>query len=1056
MEEVRLRILGECVIEVGGEELTPQSVLLFPLLLLLALEPVRGWSRTELQEMLFGEATEGTSHRLRQGLYRLRGMGVGIARHRDGRLRLSSPTVSPEEDLLQWIPDDIHPLHEAVIVLPSFRSSNSVFESWLEERREGVEARIRTELHTQINRVQSLGEWDNLRRVCAALLCIDPHNDSVRVAYAEALALCDKRREALDSLNILLKRLDIDTRAAQSARQLKRRIEALSCTAPNLLLVGRTDELRTLAAEWERSKRSGPRLIELVGTPGIGKTTVVNAFANDIRLRGGVVLPHQCSLTTDHPLALLFTLVPQLRATSGSLGAAPHFKAILDQFEYAHAPSNMELTQYSPETSVQVRAALVDLVEAVAAERPLVITIDDAHALDEPSLHALLAIANATVHIPILIVTCTRVRCSRLAVQGTPPRYRHHVLAPLAPDAADQLLTALVAPQTVSEEARKRLLGAAMGNPFFVRVLAGTVSHRSDGVDIRAYAESLYYSLDSCARTVLESVLVLADHATLSRVEHISGTPRTAFIDALRRLEELGLVRESDRRLVGPHALIREELVHVIPTTVRSLLQERATAQLQAASNSHFTLPLALAAVDQLLSAGLIDDAAVLSARCAYHAAALGELKAALDILSKPHWQRLAHERQAILLEQRIAIATALGDQILTLTALDERLALGGDIGDNKSTTISLQFRRQEALGLLTGDTRASVNALVTYLEDQALSETSRCDVATRLLIAADSDLDPELASRAFRFVQDLARSAVLGAAAQRAYLVYHTTFGDQNCAHIISRQLLSDYPNPCTDVHGKMCRAYAAFSMNRRHDWDMASAILKEDYYFFREHEMHTASEYAASNAADAAFDAGSIVAAAEWVQRYVDARREYLLPAAAVHHTAALLLALAGRIIDARAVVNATNELHPWLQNKRTAAAQLADSVRLSLMALESPQSTDVESLTTLYERGRTFGGFDSVAEVLLRHECLVGNASRAQRLLRTYLRTRRETGPFELILGDTIVKYRLRTRESLGCAPREIQEHEVQDFLARKFSFMERPDVHFRTHVYPTNPS
>src|ERR1700738_975404 len=78
MSHVGLSILGDCVIEVGGSQVTPAAPHLFALLLVFALERQRRISRAELQELLFEQDLDSRlgSHSLRQLLYRLRRMGL--------------------------------------------------------------------------------------------------------------------------------------------------------------------------------------------------------------------------------------------------------------------------------------------------------------------------------------------------------------------------------------------------------------------------------------------------------------------------------------------------------------------------------------------------------------------------------------------------------------------------------------------------------------------------------------------------------------------------------------------------------------------------------------------------------------------------------------------------------------------------------------------------------------------------------------------------------------------------------------------------------------------
>ena len=76
MSQIRLRILGESVIEVGETIVEPSATHVFALLLYLAVERGKLVTRSQLASMLFPEGSAANvGHNLRQLLYRLRRCG---------------------------------------------------------------------------------------------------------------------------------------------------------------------------------------------------------------------------------------------------------------------------------------------------------------------------------------------------------------------------------------------------------------------------------------------------------------------------------------------------------------------------------------------------------------------------------------------------------------------------------------------------------------------------------------------------------------------------------------------------------------------------------------------------------------------------------------------------------------------------------------------------------------------------------------------------------------------------------------------------------------------
>ena len=97
---IRLRAIGECVIEVDGARLAPDAELAFALLLVLAMAGGRPIGRRQLVDLLWPATTEiRARHNLRQALYKLRQLGVPVETE-SNRLRLPV-TALAADPLLQ-------------------------------------------------------------------------------------------------------------------------------------------------------------------------------------------------------------------------------------------------------------------------------------------------------------------------------------------------------------------------------------------------------------------------------------------------------------------------------------------------------------------------------------------------------------------------------------------------------------------------------------------------------------------------------------------------------------------------------------------------------------------------------------------------------------------------------------------------------------------------------------------------------------------------------------------------------------------------------------------
>ena len=121
MAQVRLRVLGESVIEIGGFTLEPSATHLFALALYLAVERGRLISRRTLAATLFPDAApRAATHNLRQLIYRLRRHGAPIESTQAAvRLPADCVTVSPESTLEQTYDDALRD-ELAGVLLPGY------------------------------------------------------------------------------------------------------------------------------------------------------------------------------------------------------------------------------------------------------------------------------------------------------------------------------------------------------------------------------------------------------------------------------------------------------------------------------------------------------------------------------------------------------------------------------------------------------------------------------------------------------------------------------------------------------------------------------------------------------------------------------------------------------------------------------------------------------------------------------------------------------------------------------------------------------------------------
>ncbi len=190
MSQIRLRIVGESVIELGSKRITPTSPQMFALLLFLGIECDREVPRAQLMDLLYpaSQPSGDSSHRLRQLLYKLRGLGAPFV-FGEGTVRLEGKHVRNEVTELLSASWEVRreQIARGFEVLPLYvPPSNSSLSAWAEQLREKLHSALRQQLTRDIELARQKADWRYLEAIARRTLELDPLNESAVLALAEA------------------------------------------------------------------------------------------------------------------------------------------------------------------------------------------------------------------------------------------------------------------------------------------------------------------------------------------------------------------------------------------------------------------------------------------------------------------------------------------------------------------------------------------------------------------------------------------------------------------------------------------------------------------------------------------------------------------------------------------------------------------------------------------------------------------------------------------------------------------------------------------------------
>ncbi len=186
-----------------------------------------------------------------------------------------------------------------------------------------------------------------------------------------------------------------------------------SFTASPSLLVGRETEHAQLHQAWARALQGTRQVVLVTGEAGIGKTTLVDAWVNDITATNGMWLGRgQC--IEQHGAGEAY--LPLLEAL-GRLGRGPegtHLVSVLLQHApswLVHLPALVSADLYESlerrvggSTRERMLRELTEAIEVLTATRPLVLVLEDLHWCDVSTLDWLAAVARRRETARLLIL----------------------------------------------------------------------------------------------------------------------------------------------------------------------------------------------------------------------------------------------------------------------------------------------------------------------------------------------------------------------------------------------------------------------------------------------------------------------------------------------------------------------------------------------------------------------------------------------------------------------------------------------------------------------------
>jgi class 3 adenylate cyclase/tetratricopeptide (TPR) repeat protein len=411
---------------------------------------------------------------------------------------------------------------------------------------------------------------------------------------ADTKRLVERLFEFEDIGGVEVKGVDEPVPAFRVVRALPRPDDLRGIEGLSAPLTGRGDEFAAMREAIECVATTGRgRIVSVMAEAGLGKSRLVREVRAAIEDGPDWHEGRSLSYETAVPYAPVRRILESLTGLAGGEASAEAWRHVEDFcarvvpghvadtapflawiLDVEPPPELAHRTAYlqPPQLRGEAFRAFIQVVEAMAAERPLVLGFEDLHWADEASLdlvEELLSVVDRSM-LALVLVFRPRRNEGSWRIHETAQRDLAHAhtpiaLSPLTTDDTREMVAGLLAVDGLSDDVRDLILDKAEGNPFYVEEIvramidAGVVAHEGErwvatsGAGSFAVPDTLAAllttrldALEEPARRVAQAASVVGRQF---RYDELAATlPDVSDIEAsLNELQRRDLVREVTR-----------------------------------------------------------------------------------------------------------------------------------------------------------------------------------------------------------------------------------------------------------------------------------------------------------------------------------------------------------------------------------------------------------------------------------------------------------------------------------------------------------------------------
>jgi len=561
-------------------------------------------SRDQLAELLWPEAgRQKGRHSVRQALWVLRNaFGEDLFESHDP-LSLKNGVLELDlhlflQDLSEGRVDDARDRWRGPVLEHLLLAGVRSWNHWADELRGDLEHRFCRAL---LSHAQALAETGEAAGAISALdqaVEISPSSEAYHLARIELLLdilRLDAARQALSEAHGCL---GDHAESAGRLAALEERLDQILLEQRSRVgegesfpmeFVGRSRELAGLHALWREADAALTRIAVITGPSGIGKTRLAQellSYVSSDETRAVGMKGARAEMKLRWGAASDF--VRQLLRLPGSAGISPASDSLLRTMLPSMGRGEVNLQTVNGVSPAAILDAVMDLLESITFEAPLVVLADDAQWMDPDSRTLFIGLVNRCRELRIFFLILGRSDLSSRHWEGVETSLveeagaRRFLLAPLIEEEVGELLALGAAFPDPADAAGvvAKIHRASAGNPLFIREIlkelhekgilrreeSGWAFHTSVTPDEFHLPENIRFLLRERLDRLSEPASSLA--ATLAKEDHKSSAetlrkatqlPPNIFTGAVAELLERGVIEWVDgSSLDFVHDLLRD------------------------------------------------------------------------------------------------------------------------------------------------------------------------------------------------------------------------------------------------------------------------------------------------------------------------------------------------------------------------------------------------------------------------------------------------------------------------------------------------------------------